>query len=119
MLYCGDERGTLAACGWLDSARTNPVLVAELDEFVDIMNYDKQLLNAGVLGGNSVVVMDFLNMLCNIIIATASRPLEHTVDMAIFNYAMYYYNFDVKHGHPVNSVFRGGKNETDVWFRHK
>jgi len=119
MLYCGDERGTLSQCGWLNPARKNPVLIEGLDEFRDIMNSDKPLLNAGILGGNSIVVLDFLSTFCNIISAVAARPVEHTADMAIFNYAIYYYNFDVIHGHPVNSVFRGGLNETDVWFRHK
>jgi len=119
MLYCGDEPTTVKDCAWLNPARENPMLLEKLDEFRDIMAYNKPLLNAGILGGNGIVVIDFLNTFCNIIFAVATRPLEHTVDMGIFNYAMYYYNFDVIHGHPVNSVFRGGKNETDVWFRHK
>ena len=119
MLYCGDEPTTARDCAWLNPARENPMLLEKLDEFKDILALNKLLLNCGILGGNMVVVVDFLHTFCEILHACCLRPLEHTVDMGIFNYAMYYYNFDVIHGHPVNSVFRGGKNETDVWFRHK
>jgi len=118
MLYCGDERQPLQSCAWLNPARENPVL-RMLDEFNDILSLVKPVLNCGILGGNADVVIDFLETFAAIIFDCSERPIEHTVDMGIFNYAMYYYNFDVTHGHPVNSVFRGGLNEMDVWFRHK
>jgi len=117
-LYCGDECGTLVQCAWLNPARENPVL-QKLHMFIEIMNSSEQVLNPGIIGGSWSVMERFFNSFKWVINECVARPIEHTVDMAIFNYAMYYGQFNPIHGHPVNGVFRGGKSETDVWFQHK
>lgn len=76
-------------------------------------------LNAGILGGNKKIVLEFLNKIVYYTNITLDKPY-YTSDMIIFNYILYKYFPNKKHGFPINSNF--WKNEidrNDVWFIHK
>lgn len=80
---------------------------------------NQTFLNAGILGGKSKIVLEFLNKIIYYISITLDKPY-YTSDMLIFNYVLYKYFPNKKHGFPVNSNFwKNEINRDDVWFIHK
>jgi hypothetical protein len=118
ILYIGDENQTWGN-EWAD-VRKNYFL-ENLPSFKEIHDQYKShtFLNAGILGGESKIVLEFLNKIVYYTGITLNKPYD-TSDMIIFNYILYKYFPNKKHGFPINSNF--WKNEVDredVWFIHK
>lgn len=104
---------------WL---RTRTMYYMErVDELKEI--YDKwrniDALNAGLLGGESNLVLDFLNKMVKYIEKTTDLQTGAT-DMILFNYVLRRYFPNTKSGFPIHSVFwKEQKWRDDVWFVHK
>lgn len=118
VLYTGDEN-QLWENEW--AAPRNEYYLEYLPSFKEVYEKNKlsSFLNAGILGGNSKIVLEFLNKITHYISITLNKPYE-TSDMIIFNYVVYKYFPNKKHGFPVNSNFwKYEINRNDVWFVHK
>lgn len=120
-LFCGDEPKTL----------NNEWMLAHAEhlraQIPDYAAYEERfaseaLLNCGVFGGAFPLFMDFLQQLCALHETyNHSNKTAYTGDMGAFNYlARTRFNDNLRHGAPVNTVFKGYENDrTDCWFRHK
>ena len=97
------------------------------NNIADYADYENQfkhetLLNCGIIGGSAPLMLDFLDRLCAIHEqANAENRTAYTGDMGAFNYlARTKFNQLIRHGAPVNTVFKLYETERmDCWFRHK
>jgi hypothetical protein len=96
-------------------------------KIADYSNYENKFANetlliCGIIGGPIYMVKDFIQNLCAIHkqFNIDNRTL-FTGDMGAFNYlARTKFNNQLKHGAPVNTLFKGHELERkDCWFRHK
>ena len=120
-LFCGDEPKTLDD-EWMWAHSSN--LRNNIADFADYENQFKHetLLNCGIIGGSAPLMLDFLEQLCAIHEqANTENRTAYTGDMGAFNYlARTKFNPLIKHGAPVNTVFKNYETERhDCWFRHK
>lgn len=115
-LYCGDETGMMYQNEWLKNSLQNEQL-CQLHGFKEMINSDLPLLNCGIFGGGRFAVLEFLSMLIHMIDRVKYRQIDTTVDMPLFNYVAC--EFNIIHGAPVNSIFKGYESRNDVWFIHK
>ena len=120
-LFCGDEP-TLLANEWMLAHATHL-----REQMADYRAYEEQfaketLLNCGIIGGSFPVFFDFLQQLCEIHETyNRTNKTAYTGDMGAFNYlARTRFNENLRHGFPVNTVFKAYENDRmDCWFRHK
>lgn len=114
-LYVGDEPSQINNI-WLKKHHTNPFY----REFYDA-KWQKQLFNAGIIGGFRFEMHMFLQIMCNSINRVGTS--QQLTDMAMFNYVLY--NFmgtkSIIHGRKVNTVFKAydEENKYGSWFKHK
>jgi hypothetical protein len=120
-LFCGDEPKTLDN-EWMNNHSTH--LRNQISDYVE---YEKKfaestLLNCGIIGGSTTVMLNFLEKLCfvhehfNI-----NNETAYTGDMGAFNYiARTHFNNNLIHGAPVNTVFKEYESSRmECWLRHK
>ena len=121
MLFCGDEPKLLHN-EWMiahsENLRNNiPDYAAYENTFAA-----QTLLNCGIIGASAALIFDFLQKLCAIHQnANRDNKTAYTGDMGAFNYLVRtQFNHQLKHGAPVNTVFKMYETErNDCWFRHK
>lgn len=121
MLYVGDEKEKLSN-KWLRSNHRSPIM----NEFFDCIG-DLPLLNAGIVGGNIEIVLEFLRkFLANMQEIESQAYFKKTegigsTDMALFNYTIYKdFKGRFSHGEQVNTPFKSYATESDLsWFAHK
>jgi hypothetical protein len=120
-LFCGDEPKILAN-EWMLAHATH--LREQIEDYAE---YEarfatESLLNCGIFGGAFPVFFDFLQQLCALHETyNRTNKTTYTGDMGAFNYlARTRFNENLRHGFPVNTIFKGYENErNDCWFRHK
>jgi hypothetical protein len=120
-LFCGDEP-TLLANEWMLAHATHL-----REQMTDYRAYEERfaaetLLNCGIIGGAFPVFFNFLQQLCEIHETyNRTNKTAYTGDMGAFNYlARTRFNENLRHGFPVNTIFKGYENDRmDCWFRHK
>lgn len=120
-LFCGDEPKIL------DNERMvahSTHLRNKISEYSDYEKYfaNEKLLNFGIIGGKTSMFFPFLKELCAIHQHfNFDNHTAYTGGMGAFNYlARTQYNSRLKHGVPVNTLFKGYELERDdCWFRHK
>jgi hypothetical protein len=90
------------------------------------LNRNQTLLNAGTLGGNRNLVMDFIRKLLNVYSENKHNVnfgKDKTIgvgDMAGFNYtARKWFNDKISFGKHVNTVFKKYEYTDYSWFKHK
>jgi len=118
ILYMGDEQQPWGN-EWADARKE--YYMDNLPTFPEIHEQYKSypFLNAGILGGNAEITLKFLDKIVYYTGLTLNKPYA-TSDMIIFNYVLYAYFPNKKHGFPVNSNFwKNEINRSDVWFVHK
>lgn len=113
-LYCGDEPGTIGENGWIKHSLDKLI---SLPGYWELIHSNRPMLNCGIFGGGRDIVMQFLSKLILLIEQMKYRKIDATVDMPLYNYVAQ--DFDIIHGHPVNSLFKGYENRNDCWFIHK
>jgi hypothetical protein len=89
------------------------------EHFTNPENQNLTLYNAGILGGSTPLVREFIDIMVNALGTMGIR--RTTMDMLAFNYVLRS-NFmgRITSGAPVNSLFKGyEKDREDVWFIHK
>lgn len=109
-LWTGDEN-ELVGCEWMRRHNTNKIIA----EFIEA-NKDRQLLNAGLVGGKIEVVSEFIRQMIDFL--TFENPGE--IDMALLNY-MAYTNWSdkIRTGRQVCTLFKGDERNSVSWFKHK
>ena len=120
-LFCGDEPKTLNNEWMLAHAAHLRAQIPDYAAYEERFA-SEALLNCGVFGGAFPLFMDFLQQLCALHETyNHSNKTAYTGDMGAFNYlARTRFNANLRHGAPVNTVFKGYENDrTDCWFRHK
>lgn len=120
-LFCGDEAEILDN-PWMKDHCTH--LRNQILGFADFeaKNKSETLLNCGVIGGQTTVMLELLDHLVDIhSMHTITNQTPFTLDMGAFNYvARTYFADRLFHGFPVNTLFKGYESEReDCWFRHK
>jgi len=120
-IFCGDEPKKLEN-EWMQAHAANLRV-----QITDYAAYEQKfanetLLNCGIIGGEVSLMYDFIKELCSIHQHfNFDNKTEYTGDMGAFNYLMRTkYNNELKHGAPINTVFKMYESErTDCWFKHK
>ncbi len=120
-IFCGDEPKILNN-EWMKAHAAHLA-----DKIPDYSAYERSfgnetLLNCGIIGGTISVFYDFINRLCSIHQQyNGQNKTAFTGDMGVFNYlARTQFNRQLKHGAPVNTVFKMYENDRkDCWFKHK
>jgi hypothetical protein len=120
-IFCGDEPKKLQD-EWMQAHSANL-----REKITDYAAYeqkfaDETLLNCGIIGGKVSLIYAFVKELCSIHQQfNVDNKTEYTGDMGAFNYlARTKYNNELKHGAPINTVFKMYESERDdCWFRHK
>ena len=120
-IFCGDEPKILNN-EWMTDHSTH--LRNKLPDYVAYEKSfgEKTLLNCGIVGANAPLFFEFIQQLCDIHLrGNSDNKTAFTGDMGAFNYlARTQFNENLKHGTPVNTVFKEYENERrDCWFRHK
>lgn len=120
-LFCGDEPATLHNTWMLAHAAHLRSRIADYADYERTFAQET-LLNCGIMGGNTAVMLPFIEKLCFIHEQyNHDNRTAYTGDMGAFNYlSRTQYNDRLHHGPPVNTVFKGYQNDRfDCWFRHK
>ncbi|MFZ4544878.1 MAG: hypothetical protein ACOYOA_12570 [Saprospiraceae bacterium] len=120
-IFCGDEPKTLGD-EWMVAHAAH--LRNKIPDYAvyEARFEQEKLLNCGIIGGGIGIFSDFIQKLCTIHQSfNSDNQTAFTGDMGAFNYlARSRFNSQLKHGAPVNTVFKMYENDrTDCWFRHK
>lgn len=121
VIFCGDEPKTLNN-DWMGAHSAN--LRKKIPDYAEYENRfgHETLLNCGIIGSIAPLFFNFIKKLCSIHQqANYENQTAFTGDMGAFNYlARTQFNRQLRHGAPVNTVFKMYENERkDCWFRHK
>lgn len=126
-LYTGDEPEDLN-CPWINNHHPHNVLKSFIKGPAAMA---RQLLNAGLLGGDVDTVIQFLTYLVDFYFISLTDMHYHPnttsaydcgmTDMATFNYIAYTKFSDrLSHGSHINTKFKAHEtNNTVAWFSHK
>ena len=120
-IFCGDEPKTLHN-DWMVSHSAN--LRKKITDYSEYENRfgNEALLNCGIIGSTAPLLLNFIQKLCTIHHeANCENHTAFTGDMGAFNYlARTQFNNQLRHGSPVNTVFKMYQDERkDCWFKHK
>jgi hypothetical protein len=120
-IFCGDEPQKLRN-DWMQAH--SEVLRNKIADFTEYETKfgDETLLNCGIIGGSASLLYDFILKLSDIHQQfNCDNQTAYTGDMGAFNYLVRkQYNQNIKHGDPVNTVFKMYETESrNCWFRHK
>ena len=119
-IFCGDEPTQLDNEWMQQHAKHLRDQIADYAQYeFDFKNHT--LLNCGIMGGAVTVMYKFINELSAIHEQyNAANTTAYTGDMGAFNYLIRTkYNHLVKHGKPVNTIFKGYEMDNACWFKHK
>lgn len=120
-IFCGDEPKLLNN----DWMREHSVCLRKnIPDFIEFEHKfrNETLLNCGIIGARAPLFFNFIQKLCFLHQqANSENRTAFTGDMGAFNYlARTQFNRLLKHGEPVNTVFKMYEYERkDCWFRHK
>jgi hypothetical protein len=119
-LYTGDEPGQIG-CEWMTRHHKSPVLQAFFKSYGK-----KQIVNAGLLGGDVDTVIEFCKAMMDFYFEAESdsfhkkQPNAGMTDMGAFNYIVYTRFADrMQHGEMVNTRFKANERNNISWFKHK
>jgi hypothetical protein len=119
-LYVGDEMEVIAN-EWLMNHHKHP-------DFVQMYKTigGNQLTNAGLCGGESDVLIGFMQRLIDFYCKAEEDhrknlyPTAGLTDMAAFNWVVYtYFTKHLVHGLKVNTRFKANETNLISWFKHK
>jgi glycosyltransferase involved in cell wall biosynthesis len=110
-IWVGDE-DELVGCQWMRNHNKGEALKKFVEE-----NKNKQLLNAGILGGKVEIVSEFIRQMIDFMHYEDAGQ----IDMGLLNYIAYNnWNDKIRTGRQVCTIFK--KNEINnqvAWFKHK
>lgn len=120
-LYLGSEPSTVDK-PWMLEKHPNPFLQEFMKEYGD-----RQLLNAGLVGGDRETVLKFIHSMVRVIwdnrSSVSRNRKNHDLglgDMALLNYVAYTLFGDrIVTGSRVNTVFKAEERNQWSWWKHK
>ena len=120
-IYTGDEPAKVN-CPWMVNHHPNPTL----QQWMKGQAVNLQLLNAGLLGGEVNLIIEFLTHLidfyhqCQVEKHYRRIPDTGMTDMAAFNYiARTKFGNRISHGKHVNTTFKANERNETSWWKHK
>lgn len=118
VLYCGCEQQNSTDNPYL---RNKERYIKISDYKQEINKYNKEtLLNAGICGGTSSIVIQFLTKLTEYHSQTSFKNPATSLDMPIFSYtARKHFTSALKYGDQVNTRFRKDERNNTSWWKHK
>ncbi len=120
-IFSGDEPKPLMNEWMLEHSAHFRKNIPDFDKYEDKFK-NASLLNCGIIGGKTRVILEFLERICEIHQTfNQNTTSAYTGDMGAFNYVIRsHFNTRIIHGFPVNTVFKEYQEERkDCWFRHK
>jgi len=108
-VYTGCEPSFTNTNIWLRNHHKSPF-------YNTILSRRIHLKNAGLLGGEKKMVLDFVNGICNMIPKVDKQSLT---DMALFNLVASRYNGSIRYGDYVNTQFKAFRDNGKAAFKHK
>jgi hypothetical protein len=120
-IFCGDEPTILRNDWMLAHSEVLRNTIADFTNY-EVKFGSETLLNCGIIGGEVSILYDFIQKLSSIHQQfNSDNKTAYTGDMGAFNYlARTEFNQNLKHGAPVNTVFKMYETERmDCWFKHK
>ena len=120
-IFCGDEPKILNN-EWMNDHSTHFRNNIPGYSSYEEKHRDFPLLNCGIIGGGTDIMIELLEKLCEIHHQyNQNNTSAYTGDMGAFNYIIRTgFTGRVKHGEPVNTVFKSYEDERiDCWLRHK
>lgn len=112
-LYVGDEN-TIVDNGWLRGNHTGPEIEPLFEDYGQ-----RQLLNAGVIGGEVNLLIDFMRDILDFFL-NLKNPSNHLTDMAVFNYVLREkYRGKIKSGREITTGFKQDERNNYTWIKHK
>lgn len=120
-IFCGEEPKSLANEWMIEHSAHLRSQIPDF-EIYEKDFADKPLLNCGIIGGKTTLLMDFLTRLCAIHQNyNQENKSAFTGDMGAFNYLIRtQFQEKIQHGFPINTVFKEYQSDReDCWFRHK
>lgn len=116
-LYCGSDQDWKVKNRVLEKKGkifTAPDYLSVLKE-----NADQQMLNAGIIGGSSEVVLEFLQELVPLH-ERYSKNIKKSLDMPAFNYVILkFFSSRFITGHPIHTPFKREIYDQTCWWKHK
>lgn len=120
VLYTGDEPGQIS-CEWMVRHHRSPILSSFFKR-----SGSKQLVNAGLLGGDVDIVIEFCKAMMDFYFEAESdsfhkkQPNAGMTDMGAFNYIVHTKFADrLQHGQMVNTTFKANERNNTSWWKHK
>lgn len=120
-IFCGDEDKNLDD-EWMHDHNTHFRDSVPGFEHFETNFKDSILLNCGIIGGKTDIMINFLEALCEFHhVYNNNNRTQYTGDMGGFNFiCRTKFNLNLIHGAPVNTMFKKYENENfNCWFRHK
>ncbi len=120
-IFCGDEDKNLDD-EWMHDHNTHFRDSVPGFENFETNFKDSILLNCGIIGGKTDIMINFLEALCEFHhVYNNNNRTQYTGDMGGFNFiCRTKFNLNLIHSAPVNTMFKKYENENfNCWFRHK
>lgn len=121
IIYCGDEPQKIKESKWMYDV--HPSLL--LQEFFK-KNGDKQILNAGVVGGDRKTLISFIHDIIKVYFKNREDFINGAdlsvgqSDMGVFNYVCREkWNDKLEYGRKITNEFKSYKVNSKSWFKHK
>lgn len=108
-IYVGCEPSYTNSNAWLRKHHKS-------NYYRNLYNNRIPLKNAGILGGNKNMVLEFVERICNSINKVDKESLT---DMALFNLIASFYGKQIKFGDLINTEFKAFKDNGKAIFKHK
>lgn len=120
-IYVGNEFGKRFKCAHLKKSYRIPYIqIPDYFKVIDSVSSNKTLLNAGIIGGESKILTDFHQKLCQIITTYAKNITEVSLDsqFVIYTLVKFFYN-KIENGSHINTKFKHYEEKSQSWWKHK
>lgn len=121
VLYCGSEYKWRVGDRWLKKRRKKLDKKFYFDDYLKLLeqNADKVMLNAGIVGAQKNIMIEFLQKLTELHV-THSMQIEKSLDMNMFNYAILrHFNHRHETGEKIHTAFKSYEQNGIGWWKHK
>eukprot|EP00929_Paragymnodinium_shiwhaense_P066511 TRINITY_DN33371_c0_g1_i2.p1 TRINITY_DN33371_c0_g1~~TRINITY_DN33371_c0_g1_i2.p1 ORF type:complete len:1061 (+),score=137.46 TRINITY_DN33371_c0_g1_i2:334-3516(+) len=121
-LYVGIEKDKLKGHPWMKQRFEK--MGGKYEKWYNSINDELKILNAGLVGGNRKVMMEFFKLMKEAVLDPETTAFKQgmslNLNMAALNYIVYHKFTNFSAGMPLHSRYKHYEDERqDVWFVHK
>jgi len=121
IIYCGSEYKWRIGDRWLKKRRKKLDKEFYFKDYLNLLeeNADNDMLNAGIVGGEKKIIIDFLHTLTELH-QKHSKNIDKSLDMNMFNYSILK-NFNNRYqtGKKIHTRFKDHEQNGTSWWKHK